>query len=343
MTREAILLFLAVLQIGMAHGQTYMGPKCLGPFCLDKPMSADSITNTLGPSHNSPCCSYRAKDQHAFLTVSGQGTVANIGLSIRESKYLEYYAVTKQNLHAWKTPEGISLGSSEEEIINSYGKPSREETAASSGEGMPTAIKAFIYRGRFGAGMADAFFRVEHGHVTDVRIAKTIYSGPECLGPFCLANTLKRSSTLFRELGSLQSATRVQLYCYHASAGKAFLRVAVGDERPQEISGWLLSDFPTCQRASWKAESATNANLQDWKTPEGIGLGSRIDDVLRAYGNPTRVDHAGHKVIFPGYKPGQTAPNPGDKQLYYVSEEVVWASFGIRDGRVSYIWLSDSE
>jgi len=34
--------------------------------------------------------------------------------------------LTTEDLHTWQTTEGIRLGSSEEEVLNAYGKPPRE-------------------------------------------------------------------------------------------------------------------------------------------------------------------------------------------------------------------------
>jgi hypothetical protein len=260
------------------------------------------------------------------------------------SKYLEYYGVADQNLRAWRTPEGVGLGSAEGEITKAYGKPSREETAT-SGDGGPVSERALIYRGRSGAGSTDAFFQIRGGAVSAISLERTAYVGPDCIGSFCIRNTIRRPSSLFQELGSAAGANRTsaRIYCYRADSAKAFLRVEMNDEGPTGISVLFLSDFPTCTQAPQKVEQTTNVELQHWKTPEGIGLGSRIEEVTQAYGKPTREDKVAYRSIFPGYKQGQTAPNVGEKALFYWSEGLIFAGFGIRDGRVSYIWLSESE
>ncbi len=43
-----------------------------------------------------------------------------------------------------------------------------------------------------------------------------------------------------------------------------------------------------------------------------------------------------------GYRKGDKYPNIGQKTIKYVSKETThWAEFGFRDGKVSYILISD--
>lgn len=253
-------------------------------------------------------------------------------------KYAEYYAVVQQNLRSWNTSEGVKLGSSEAEIRRAYGIPTREETATSGRTGEPEK-KALIYRGRYGAGTAHAFFQIEDGKLTAIVIAKTTYTGPDCLGPFCAENTIKASNSLLQELEDPRPSSRGSLNCYREPSRHAFAQL----EQDEGGSGLLLSDFPTCAHASRAVERVTTANIQDWKTPEGIGLGSSKENVMRVYGKPTREDKVSNRFIFRGYESGQVTPDAGDVELFYGSEELTWARFGIRRGRVCYVWLANSE
>jgi hypothetical protein len=51
------------------------------------------------------------------------------------------------------------------------------------------------------------------------------------------------------------------------------------------------------------------------------------------------------KALWPqmivGYRKGDKYPNVSQKILKYVGQEVHWAEFGIRDGKVSSILISD--
>lgn len=96
--------------------------------------------------------------------------------------------------------------------------------------------------------------------------------------------------------------------------------------------------------------AATADDLAGWKTSEGIGLGSADTDVLHAYGKPSRgmkTDASVYRELIKGYRRGDVPPAIGDKTLLYdagpTSGDLSLAQFGIRNGKVSYIWLSYSE
>jgi hypothetical protein len=50
------------------------------------------------------------------------------------------------------------------------------------------------------------------------------------------------------------------------------------------IGAVLLSDVPNCLHMG---KRATEDNLDAWKTPENIKLGSSENDVMKAYGKPS--------------------------------------------------------
>jgi hypothetical protein len=112
-------------------------------------------------------------------------------------------------------------------------------------------------------------------------------------------------------------------------------------EPPNTAGEVVLSDFPVCMHMSVKV---TGADLGEWRTPEGIGLGSLEEEVVRAYGRPTFPDSGpGRSPDYLGcYRQGEQTPYI-DGELDYNGPEVSFARFGMRKGKVSYIVLSNNE
>jgi hypothetical protein len=86
----------------------------------------------------------------------------------------------------------------------------------------------------------------------------------------------------------------------------------------------------------------TNA-LSAWRTPEGIGLGSSEEDVLKAHGTPSAekklkqkptLEIKGHCRV----SSGDNQPRIGDKVIIFIraiSGRRLWAT----RWKMSYIWL----
>jgi hypothetical protein len=93
----------------------------------------------------------------------------------------------------------------------------------------------------------------------------------------------------------------------------------------------------------------TEENLGAWKTPENIKLGSSENDVIKAYGKPSsqeQVVSQTHRHVIQGYRPWDKLPVIAEKTMLYndpKGDDLSAAEFGIRGGKVSYIWLSDEE
>jgi hypothetical protein len=92
----------------------------------------------------------------------------------------------------------------------------------------------------------------------------------------------------------------------------------------------------------------TNQDLRAWKTREGIGLGSREEDVARGYGAPSHewnVDSKTYRIVIRGFREGDKRPAIGSKRLSYSgdTENNYVAEFGIRQGKVSWIFLSQND
>lgn len=107
-----------------------------------------------------------------------------------------------------------------------------------------------------------------------------------------------------------------------------------------------------------------STNLREWKTAEGIGLGSTEADVIKAYGDPSvqipinedgsgqqqtkgDTDESIFKLRVRGFRTGDKVSRLGDHRLFYGpaenSDDLRAAEFGIRDGKVSWIFLSRNE
>jgi len=170
------------------------------------------------------------------------------------------------------------------------------------------------------------------------------YSGPRCLGSFCVTTNVP-SSRLFKQLG--KPAKGKDVFCYRAQDGRTFLYVETIHSDPDTAAEVFLSDFPNCMHLPVKT---TTNELRNWKTPEGIGLGSSERTVLRAYGKPasetTIIKDEGLSGRIQGWKPNERGPQMGDKAILYNSElldDNSAGEFGFRKGKVSWIWLSVNE
>lgn len=174
------------------------------------------------------------------------------------------------------------------------------------------------------------------------------YSGPNCLGPFCIDHDVS-VPVMFKRLG--EPAPRVSSfspYCYKAEDGKTFTYFdTLGPD--SKVAGTLfLSDFPNCVHI---AVRTTHDDLRGWKTPEGIGLGSSQADVVKAYGSNfsggriVAGDSRVLKFMIRGYREEDRTTRIGDKTVSYngASDDLRTAEFCIRDGRVSCIFLSHNE
>ncbi|HKM80000.1 MAG TPA: hypothetical protein VJY15_03440 [Candidatus Acidoferrum sp.] len=226
-----------------------------------------------------------------------------------------------------------------------YGKPSGETTVLSQGHNAPLETKRLFFKGRLNNVVEAAVFDLRNGKVSSIDLQTNAFPGPDCLGASCAAGFSLRG--LFRQLGPPARPTSgaSPAYCYQSQGGAAFLRIELGHEAPPESDGLFLSDFPNCVHGPVKTATS---DLQAWKTPEGIGLGSAEEDVLKAYGKPSReAKTTAHESLASrlnmGYRGAEPKPQIADKGLVYGPRELEVAEFGIRNGRVSYILLSDSE
>lgn len=176
------------------------------------------------------------------------------------------------------------------------------------------------------------------------------YAGPKSLGPFRIDRDVAMDS-LFDRLGRPAKLTG-DTYCYQSADRHAFLALT----RMVEVYGArvagdvVLSSFRNCLD---RPVQATAEDLASWRTERGIGLGATVEDVLGAYGGPSREDKvegtAFRWVIRGDFRSGhysnEKRPEIGDTVLVYgrAPHDLRIAEFGIAKGKVVWILLSKNE
>lgn len=343
-----IFLLIALLAPIVAGAQEYNGPKCLGAFCVDREVSTETLARRLGPLSKG-FSAYKSPDGRTFLGVMGEGMHPLHGVFLRgpltKSVDTTRWATSKENLGKWTTGEGIGLGSSEEDVRKAYGKPSGEVDLLSQEHGavIEGKKKTMFYKGRLDGQAKVATFRIVEGEVSEIELENDGFIGPDCLSAACVIQGSSLRSLLTRLGSSAQKGSPWSpYYCYHAENDGTFLYLAMGHGSTPEVEAVEVSDFPNCARTS---VAITKSDLRQWKTPEGIGLGTSEEEVLRVYGKPTGIGHASAESwgVIRGHKKGDSVPDMGDKTLAYSSSELEQVVFGIRSGKVSYILVSDEE
>ena len=171
------------------------------------------------------------------------------------------------------------------------------------------------------------------------------YAGPNSLGPFRVDKNTSMKS-LFHRLGSPPS-TAEDVVCYRSANSQRFLIVTrMVAEYDRRVAGAVeLSDFPNCLD---KTVRTTSEDLSKWTTDKGIGLGSSERDVKKAYGTPSSEESTGSNyrwAIHGSPAQDKTRARVGTKVLGYTgaSDDLRTAYFGIREGRVAWIFLSQNE
>jgi hypothetical protein len=346
------ILLCAALLLASPQGREYSGPKCLGPFCIGQKLTLANLSERLGAlTDKNSAHLYRSGNGRAFLMVS-EGKPGEVSdLTITDlPKYAAFgkkLIDVTEDLRAWKTGEGIGLGSSEEDILRAYGKPTREAVPGAEGAGADAGNTQIIYKGDFGGVRVSASFLVRGGKVQFIELSNNSpVSGPDCLGPVCMDLNLSARS-LLKQLGlSAQSSRSIPPdACFQSQDGRTFLHVGTDHEPPHAVDEVTLSDFPNCAHM---AKTITPTDLHAWKTEDGIGLASSEEDVVKTYGKPVarEVDSRTYRIVIRGYREGDNKPRIGDKYLFYGagnSEGGGATRFLIRDGKVSHISLSSGE
>jgi hypothetical protein len=155
-----------------------------------------------------------------------------------------------------------------------------------------------------------------------------VYSGPKCLGPVCIDGNVSFEG-LAQQLGGRSSAGGI--YGYRTENGQAFLIITEGSRG--EVGYIDLRDFAEFGMWTGKDGKLTTQDIRNWKTSEGIGLGSQEADIAKTYGKPSGVEDL---------ELDDTHHQKGKKLLLYkgrLNGAVRAARFRLRDGRVSFIEL----
>jgi hypothetical protein len=135
-----------------SKAEEYPGPRCLGPFCLDRTVTTRSLFARLGPpaprsSRFDPYC-YGSATGDAFLYLdtpdSQPGEI--VTLSLADFPNCAHLRVkgTNDDIRAWKTTEGIGLGSLEAVVVRAYGKRySKENIVAGDERTLVSTIRGY--------------------------------------------------------------------------------------------------------------------------------------------------------------------------------------------------------
>jgi len=176
------------------------------------------------------------------------------------------------------------------------------------------------------------------------------YTGPNSLGTYShdRAITVKSFLAYFGTLPSQRDT-----YCVADANHRLFLHASVDSEHDRgHLDEVFLSSFPNCKHLPVVAAPIDPAI---WKTPEGVGIGSTKQAVLKAYGQPqySRAE---------AFKPGpdeieglrdsdEIEIDLGDSSFVYSCmtaekqgcDDLRVTQFGFKHGKVLWILISDSE
>ncbi len=126
---RTLISIMALLLAYQSGAQKYAGPKCLGPFCIDRRTATSKLVRQLGsPAQRAAQYWCYEKDGCSALRMqtidSEPDVVAEVFVSDFPNCRRLPKRVTTDDIYAWKTREGIGLGSSEADVLKAYGKPS---------------------------------------------------------------------------------------------------------------------------------------------------------------------------------------------------------------------------
>lgn len=135
-----------------------------------------------------------------------------------------------------------------------------------------------------------------------------------------------------------------EIYCFEDKKHGLYLYGRQDEEHPGRIEMVLLSTFPNCVHLP-VIETTIDPNL--WKTPEGIGIGSTKEDVLRVYPHPNAFKVGkGATVKYPYEIAGidlKKSPTPTGDLGFQYGEELELTDFGFSQGKVIWISIHDCE
>jgi hypothetical protein len=135
--RKACLFISILLLCGPNYGQKlegikdYSGPLVLGPFHIGQTVLSQDFHALMGrhSQFENKCFCYQQKTAYFWFEKSGHNPkeVGEVTLSSFPNCMDEKIYSTKEELSEWKTEKGIKLGSSVQEVLKAYGRPSLDE------------------------------------------------------------------------------------------------------------------------------------------------------------------------------------------------------------------------
>jgi hypothetical protein len=176
------------------------------------------------------------------------------------------------------------------------------------------------------------------------------YTGPNSLGIYSHDRPIALKAFL-AYFGTVP--TRRDTYCIADEGHGLYLHAKVDSEHDRgHVVDVFLSSFPNCRHLP-----VVNATIDPdiWKTPEGVGIGSTKQEVLRAYGQP-QFRHKGALTPSADEIAGMKASEKiqidlGDSSYIYscmIDEkqgcnDLRATQFEFKNGKVIWISISDSE
>lgn len=176
------------------------------------------------------------------------------------------------------------------------------------------------------------------------------YLGPNTLGFYSLEHDTSMKAFL-EHFGA--KPTGRDIYCFSDPEHGLYLYVRPMDDRSGRVADVLLSSFPNC-----KGLPTTKATIDPsvWKTPEGIGIGSTKEDLVRAYHEPIfikKLDMKNDLGVIAGIRAaGASQISVGDLSYLYsclLSEKEGCpddnrsARIGLSAGKIIWIHVANSE
>lgn len=176
------------------------------------------------------------------------------------------------------------------------------------------------------------------------------YTGPKSLGTYSHDHAITIKAFL-APFGAV--ASRRDVSCIADKDHGLFLHASVDAEHDREhVNVVFISSFPNCRHLPIVPAAIDPAV---WMTPEGIGIGSTKQAVVKAYGQP-QFSHDG--ALKPG--PDEIAGirdsdhiqiNVGDSSYVFSCmidekqgcDDLRTTQFGFKHGKVIWISISDSE
>lgn len=171
-----------------------------------------------------------------------------------------------------------------------------------------------------------------------------VYSGPMALGPFRVNEYDFPLQRLFDLLGQ-PVAPNASYLCYESPETSTFVWLSTLAQSHKKVGSVFVSRFPNC---IGQPKRAAKIDPKEWRTEKGVGLGSTTDELLAAYGKPSRAEKfAGRSFrwVIAGDDLSKSRPELGQSVWVYAGAEddLRTAEFGIRNGKVAWILLTHNE